>query len=238
MLRFAGALPRLRTAATDDLRHRGLTRDRVVASVVRLIDLGLFRIGGERYAELDHHYGATTLRKQHVRFTRDGILFDYTAKWGKQRTILIRDNLVQPTIRALTRADNDLDTLWSYEQDDRWHVLHSRDVGNYIAGRAGGHFTAKEFRTWNATVLMALALANAEPSSELSGRKRAIAASVREVADWLGDTPAVARSSYIDPRLIVRYESDGHLPAIPRDAIALPATPEAETAVAALLAGP
>jgi DNA topoisomerase IB len=93
-------------------------------------------------------------------------------KWGKQRTIVIRDNLVQPTIRALTRADNDLDTLWSYEQDNRWHVLHSRDVGNYIAGRAGGHFTAKEFRTWNATVLMALALANAEPSPELSGRKR------------------------------------------------------------------
>jgi DNA topoisomerase-1 len=235
MLRFADALPRLRTAATDDLRHRGLTRDRVVASVVRLIDLGLFRIGGERYAELDHHYGATTLRKQHVRITRDGILFDYTAKWGKQRTIVIRDSLVQPTIRALTRADNDLDTLWSYQQDGRWHVLHSREVGNYIAARAGGHFTAKEFRTWNATVLMALALANAEPAPELSGRQRVIAASVREVADWLGDTPAVARSSYIDPRLIVRYESGGHLPGIPRDPVALPASPEAETAVAALL---
>ena len=138
MLRFADALPGLRTAAADDLRHRGcgLTRDRVVASVVRLIDLGMFRIGGERYAELDHHYGATTLQKQHVRFTRDGIVFDYTAKWGKQRTIVISDNLVQPTIRALARTDNDLDTLWSYEQDGRWHILHSRDVGNYIAARA------------------------------------------------------------------------------------------------------
>jgi DNA topoisomerase-1 len=137
MLRFADALPRLRTAAADDLRHRGLTRDRVAAGVVRLIDLGLFRIGGERYAELDHHYGATTLQKQHVRFTRDGIVFDYTAKWGKQRTIVITDKLVQPTI---------------------------------------------------------------------------------------------------DPRLIARYESDGHLPTIPPALIALPATPEAETAVAALLA--
>ncbi|MGH3418429.1 MAG: hypothetical protein ACRDOD_02340 [Streptosporangiaceae bacterium] len=88
MLRFPDALPGLRTAAADDLRHRGLTRDRVAAGVVRLIDLGLFRIGGERYAELDHHYGATTLQKQHVRFTRGGIVFDYTAKWGKQRTIL------------------------------------------------------------------------------------------------------------------------------------------------------
>ena len=138
MLRFADALPSLRTAAANDLRHRRLTRDRVVASVVRLIDLGMFRIGGERYAELDHHYGATTLLKQHVRFTRDGIMFDYVAKWGKQRTIVITDHLVQPTIRALARVDNDLDTLWSFEQDGRWHVLHSRDVGYYIAARAGG----------------------------------------------------------------------------------------------------
>jgi len=236
MLRFADALPRLRTATTADLRHRGLTRDRVVASVVRLIDLGMFRIGGERYAELDHHYGATTLQKQHVRVTRDGILFDYTAKWGKQRTIVIKDSLVQPTVRALARVDNDLDPLWCYEQDGRWHILHSRDVGNYIAARAGGHFTAKEFRTWNATVLMALALANAGPSPTLPGRKRTIAASVREVATWLGDTPAVARGSYIDPRLIARYESDGYLPAVPQAPVALPATGEAETAVAALLA--
>jgi DNA topoisomerase I len=216
MLRFASALPGLRTATERDLRHRGLTRDRVVASVVRLIDLGLFRIGEERYADLDHHYGATTLRKQHVRFTRDGILFDYTAKWGKERTIVIKDNLVRPTIRALARSDNDL--------------------GTYIAVRAGGHFTAKEFRTWNATVLMALALANAGPAATQSGRKRAIAASVREVANWLGDTPAVARGSYIDPRLIVRYEADGILPAVPLDPVALPVTPEAESAVAALLA--
>jgi DNA topoisomerase IB len=236
MLRFADALPRLRTAAADDLRHRGLTRDRVAASVVRLIDLGLFRIGGERYADLDHHYGATTLRKQHVRFTRDGITFDYVAKWGKQRTIVITDNLVQPTIRALTRIDNDLDTLWSYEQDGSWHVLHSRDVGHYIAARADGHFTAKEFRTWNATVLMGLALANAGPTTTQPGRQRTIAASVREVATWLGDTPAVARGSYIDPRLIARYESDGQLSAVPADPVALPATPGAETAVAALLA--
>src|ERR1700760_4677474 len=222
MFRFPDALPRLRTATTAGLRHPGLPRDRGVASVVRLIDLGMFRIGGERYAELDHHYGATTLQKQHVRFTRDGIVFDYIAKWGKQRTIVISDTLVQPTIRALVRTDNDLDTLWSYEQDGRWHILHSRDVGNYIAARAGGHFTAKEFRTWNATVLMALALANAGPSPTPPGRKRTIAASVR--------------SSYVAPRLIPRYESDGHLPTVPPAPIALPATPEAETAVAALLA--
>ena len=101
MLRFASALPGLRTATQHDLRRRPLNRDRVSAGVVRLIDLGLFRIGGEKYAELDHHYGATTLEKRHVRVTRDGVLFDYVAKAGKQRTIMVKDRLVLPTVRAL-----------------------------------------------------------------------------------------------------------------------------------------
>ena len=236
MLRFARALPSLRTATMEDLRRRGLTRERVVATVVRLIDLGLFRIGGERYAELDHHYGATTLLKQHVRFTREGVLFDYIAKAGKHRTIVVRDELVMPTIRALVRTDHGHETLFCYQQSNGWHPLHSRDVGNYIATRAPGHFTAKEFRTWHATVLMALALANAGPSPNEWRRKRVISASVKEVARWLGDTPAVARSSYIDPRLITRYETDGQLPTVPAMPAELPTPAEVEAAVAELLA--
>jgi DNA topoisomerase IB len=109
-------------------------------------------------------------------------------------------------------------------------------VSSYIAARAGGHFTAKEFRTWNATVLMALALANVAPTRTERGRKGLVAAGVREVAAWLGDTPAVTRKSYIDPALISRYESDGELPGIPVLPAALPAPTTAEIAVAALLA--
>ncbi len=236
MLRFASALPSLRTATIEDLRRRGLTRDRVVASVVRLIDLGLFRIGGERYAELDHHYGATTLRKEHVRLTRDGVMFDYIAKAGKHRTIVVRDELVMPIIRTLVRTDHGHETLFCYQQSNGWHPLHSRDVGDYIATRARGHFTAKEFRTWNATVLMGLVLANAGPSATERNRQRVISASVKEVARWLGDTPAVARSSYIDPRLITRYESEGQLPTVPAMPAELPAPAEVETAIAKLLA--
>jgi DNA topoisomerase I len=235
MVRFASALPALRTAALQDLRRRGLKRDRVLAGVVRLIDLGLFRIGGERYAELDHHYGITTLEKRHVRVTRDGILFDYIAKSGKHRTVCVTDRVVQPTVRTLAQTDNGHEALFCYEHGDDWHRLHSREVGNYIATQAGGHFTAKEFRTWNATVLMALVLASAGPSATQPGRKRVIAASVREVARALGDTPAVARSSYIDPRLVTRYESEGELPGIPALPTVLPAPAEAETAIAALL---
>jgi DNA topoisomerase IB len=236
MLRFASALPGLRTAAMDDLKRRDLNRDRVVAGAVRLIDLGLFRIGGEKYAELDHHYGATTLEKRHVRLTHDGMMFDYIAKAGKHRTIIVRDKVVLPTVRALAHSDNGLETLFCYEHRGAWRTLRSRDVGNYIAARAGGHFTAKEFRTWNATVLMALVLANAGPSPTPRSRKSVIAASVREVARWLGDTPSVARGSYIDPRLITRYESEGRLPAIPALPTVLPAPAEAEAAIAALLA--
>jgi DNA topoisomerase IB len=237
MLRFAGALPALRAATVHDLRHRGLDRDRVVSGAVRLIDLGLFRIGGERYAELDHHYGIATLEKRHITLRRDGISFDYVAKEGKRREITVTDPAVLPTVRALARSDNGLDALFCWERDGAWHSLRSHDVSEYIAARAGAHFTAKEFRTWNATVLMALLLANAEPQATARGRSRVIAASIRGVAQWLGDTPAVARAAYIDPGLISRYESSGQLPEIPALPAELPAMPEAEAAVAALLTG-
>jgi DNA topoisomerase I len=236
MLRFAGALPELRAATLDDLRHRGLDRDRVISGAVRLLDLGLFRIGGERYAELDHHYGLATLEKRHIVVARDGITFDYIAKEGKRREITVTDPAVLPVVRALARSDNGLDALFCWERDGAWHSLRSHDVSEYIATRAGGHFTAKEFRTWNATVLMALLLANAEPSATARGRERVVAASVRGVAQWLGDTPTVARAAYIDPRIISRYESDGRLLAVPPQPAELPAAAEAETAVAALLA--
>src|SRR6202167_6065292 len=123
MLRFADALPALRTATLEDLKRRHLDRDRVAAGAVRLIDLGLFRIGGEKYAELDHHYGATTLEKRHVRVTRDGMMFDYVAKEGKHRAVAITDEAVLPTVRALARSGNGLDALFCWEHGGAWHSL-------------------------------------------------------------------------------------------------------------------
>ncbi len=236
MLRFAAALPALRAATVRDLRGRHLDRDRVTAGAVRLLDLGLFRIGGEKYAELDHHYGATTLQKQDVKLTRDGVVFDYVAKEGKRRMITVADEAIRPTVRALVRSGNNLSSLFCFQDGDAWLPLRSHEVSSYIAANAGGHFTAKEFRTWNATVLMALFLANGEPSPTARRRQSTITAAIRGVATWLGDTPTVVRKSYIDPRLISRYESDGQLPAIPAAPAALPAAAEAEVAVAALLA--
>jgi DNA topoisomerase I len=237
MLRFAAALPALRSATLQDLDGRGLRRNRVVAAAVRLLDLGLFRIGGEKYAELDHHYGATTILKHDVTLAPSGVTFDYVAKEGKRRTVTVSDGPVEAVVRALVRSANGLDTLFCFCDGNNWERLRSYQVSDYIATRAGGHFTAKEFRTWNATVLMALLLENASPSPTSQSRKRAITAGVRGVADSLGDTPAVARGSYIDPRVIGHYEADGDLPAIPRLPPVLPAGTDAELAVAAFLAG-
>jgi DNA topoisomerase IB len=237
MLRFAAALPVLRAATLHDLRHHGLDRRRVAATAVRLIDLGLFRLGGERYAELDHHYGAATLEKSHVSVRRDGLQFDYIAKEGKHRTVTVTDAAVRPAVRALARADNGLTALFGFQDASAsWHVLHSYDVSFYIADSAGGHFTAKEFRTWNATVLMALALASSGPPASERAARGAVSAGVRAVADWLGDTPTVARSAYIDPRLTARYSSAAGLAGIPVQPVSLPAGVEVEEAVAALLA--
>ena len=132
--------------------------------------------------------------------TRDGVAFDYIAKEGKRRTITVTDEAVRAAVRALIRSDNSLGPLFCFQDGGTWQPLRSHEVSSYIATRAGGHFTAKEFRTWNATVLMALLLANAGPAPTPRSRKTAITSGIRGVANWLGDTPAVTRSSYIDPR--------------------------------------
>jgi DNA topoisomerase IB len=236
MLRFAAALPALRAASLKDLGHRDLDRVRVTASAVRLIDLGLFRLGGERYAELDHHYGASTLRKQDVSIGRGAMVFDYVAKEGKHRVVSVEDRTLQTTVRALARSENGLDGLFGWRDGDRWRPLHSHDVEAYIAAHAGGHYTAKEFRTWNATVLMALMLANAGPPGSARNAIAVVNTAIRGVAEALGDTPAVTRSSYVDPRVISRFMGGAGLPGIPLAPARLPVDGEAEMAVAALLA--
>jgi DNA topoisomerase I len=236
MLRFAGALPVLRAATMRDLKHRDLDRSRVAAGAVRLIDLGLFRIGGEKYADLDHHYGATTLQKRHVSVSGAAAVFDYVGKEGRQHRISVRDPAILATVRALVRSKNDREELFCWRDSDGWRPMHSHDVSAYIASQAGGHYTAKEFRTWNATVLTAVLLANAGPPASARSATTAINAAVRGVAEWLGDTPAVAKASYIDPRLISRYKSDNGLRTIPAVPARLPTDVEAEAAVAALLA--
>jgi len=232
MLVFASALPRLRRACHAGLSRPHLDRDRVSACAVRITELGMFRIGSERYAMEDHTYGVTSIEKRHLRVGPRQAVFDYTAKFGKRRTVRIVDRDVVHTLRALRReGDPEVPALFTYRHGDRWHHLTTDELGAYVREQAGGHFTVKEFRTWNATLLMALALSSVPPTNSLRLRRRAVVAGIREVAAWLGDTPAVARSSYIDPAVIELFETTGALEDLVPSPVALPVDPEAELAV-------
>jgi DNA topoisomerase IB len=209
MLRFARALPRLREALDDDLGRRGLVRERVLACAVRLLDLGLFRVGAERYAAENETYGLATLRRRHLRFESGEAVFDYRAKGGKRHVQAVADETVLPTLRALKRRPTDRHGLLAYRDGGRFVDVRSEQVNDYLRDRAGAEFTAKDFRTWNATVLAAVALARSDGNGSASraARKRTVRAAVEEVAAFLDNTPAVCRSAYIDPRVIDRFES-------------------------------
>jgi DNA topoisomerase I len=195
MLAFARALPRLRKVAASDLRARGAKRE--LACAVRLLDRGFFRVGGEEYADEHGGYGLATLEKSHVELAGNGVLvFDYPAKSGKRRLQAVVDPEVYAVVEALKRRHG-----------RRLFGIRSGEINGYIKETTGGDFSAKDFRTWHGTVLAAVALAVSERASSPTGRKRAIARAVGEVAHYLGNTPAVCRASYIDPRVFDRYRA-------------------------------
>jgi DNA topoisomerase IB len=211
VLDFAAALPDARAIVVARLSTRGLTRERVLSAAVRLLDLGFFRVGGDRYAEDNGTFGLATLQREHVSFAKGELTFDYPAKGGYERIQAIADPQVVKVIQSLRArkpaGDDTDDALFAYYQDQRWHRVHSADINNYLKELTGLDVSAKDFRTWNATVLAAVGLAVSPlPRSSASGRKRAIARVVKEVSQYLGNTPSVCRASYIDPRVIERYQ--------------------------------
>ncbi|HVM21491.1 MAG TPA: hypothetical protein VM307_16150 [Egibacteraceae bacterium] len=210
MLEFAAALPDLRAVVDAQLSQRdGFDRDRVLACTVRLLDTGFFRIGTEvgRSGELET-FGLTTMRKEHVRIQGNELAFEYLGKGGQRRVHSLVDPPVAEIVRTLKRRRSGGVELLAYRSDGDWVDLTARDVNAWIKDVTGGDFSAKDFRTWGATVLAAVALAVSGPAqSSASARKRAEARAAREVAHYLGNTPAVARSSYIDPRVFDRYRS-------------------------------
>jgi DNA topoisomerase IB len=208
MLEFAHALPGLRERVAEHLAGAGLTRERVLACAARLLDRGFFRMGSEGYAEQNQTYGLATIRKRHVRLDGELITFDYAAKNGKRRLTSVLDPPVREVVARLKRRRGGGHELLAYRQGRRWVDLRSEDINDYIKEQTGGDFTAKDFRTWNATVLAAVALASSFPHARSrTARTRAISRAVTEVAHYLGNTPAVSRASYIDPRVFDRYRS-------------------------------
>jgi DNA topoisomerase IB len=205
-LRFARALPRLRKQVSADLGGEdGPGRERVLACAARLLDRGLFRIGSEQYADEDGGYGLATIRREHVSFSNGSIVFDYPAKSGIRRLQSVEDQPCAELLRALKRRRSD-EALLAYRNGRRWTALRAEDINDYLKRHIGEEFSAKDFRTWNATVLAAVAIAsNGAGASSQTARRRHIKAAIKEVAEVLGNTPAVARRAYIDPRVFDHY---------------------------------
>ncbi len=210
MLDFARALPRLRERVTADLASTDrLTRDRVLACAVRLLDRGFFRVGGEEYAADNESYGLATMRKEHVRVDGALITFDYPAKSGRRLVRSFGDREVCEIMLKLKRRRGGGEELLAYKRGRRWLDLRSEDINEYVKQAAGGGYSAKDFRTWNATLLAATALAvsGSMASASESARKRVKTRVINEVSRYLGNTPAVARASYIDPRVFERFDA-------------------------------
>jgi DNA topoisomerase IB len=207
VLGFGEVLPRVRKTVERHLDGSGLGRERVLAAAIRLIDLGFFRPGGEEYTAENGTYGLATIRREHVVCSRNGeLVFEYVAKGSQHREQAVVDDQVLAVVKSLKRRRSGGEELLAYRDGRRWHDVTAGNINDYLREISGGDFTAKDFRTWHATVLAAVGLAVSEAAETAGARKRAVARVVREVADYLGNTPAVARASYIDPRVIELYE--------------------------------
>jgi DNA topoisomerase IB len=209
MVDFARALPLMRKRVQRQLAKDGMTRDRVLAASVRLLDRGFFRVGGEDYAVENETYGLATMHKKHVTIVDGAIVFDYPAKSGVRRVQNVVDPEVQDIVAVLKKRRGGNPELLAYKDGSRWVDIKSADINAFVKQVTGGDFSAKDFRTWNATVLAAVALGVSGPAAKRSktARKRAVTRAVKEVAGYLGNTPAVCRASYIDPRVFDRFDS-------------------------------
>jgi DNA topoisomerase I len=209
MTRFARALPQLREHVEEQLTATDeLTRERVLACAVRLLDRGFFRVGSEQYAVENESYGLATMRKDHVTLDPElcGMVFDYVAKSGKRRIQGVIDPDAFAVVAALKRRRGGGPELLAFKDGRSWADVRSPEINEYLKEATGDDFSAKDFRTWAATMLAAIGLAvSGEVAATKTGRKRAVARAVKEVSHYLGNTPAVCRASYIDPRVIDAY---------------------------------
>jgi DNA topoisomerase-1 len=208
VLTVARRLPRARRVVGEHLALPGMPKERALGTAFRLLDLGFFRVGGEQYAEDNGSYGLATVEKRHVRVADDKVVFEYPAKSGQERLVAVADPVVIAAVCALRERRGGGKELLAYRDGNRWRDLSSTDINQYVKGVVGGEVSAKDFRTWHGTVLAAVALANkVDGVSSTTRRRKAIRAAMGEVAEYLGNTPTVARGSYVDPRVIDAFES-------------------------------
>ena len=199
-------LPQWRARVTEDLGAKGLGRDRVLALALHLLDRGYFRAGGEQYADENESYGLATLLCEHITLHRDSVMFDYPAKSGVRRTLEITDEAVVRAVRSLMRREGRTDRLLVCRNGSGWTDIRADDLNARFKELVGEEYSVKDLRTWHGTVLAAEAFVDADPPVSPKVVKRVESAVMKEVSEALGNTPAVARGSYVDPRVVRGYE--------------------------------
>jgi DNA topoisomerase IB len=214
---LAGHLPAARETFRAHVDQPGLTEERVLGTAAMLLDLGFFRVGNSEYTEEHGTYGLTTMRRDQVKVRGDKVIFDYVAKYSRQTVQSVTEPRVRAAVLALLRRRGGGDALLAYRGAAGWHEVTSEDVNAYLKEVIGEDFTAKDFRTWHGTVLYAALLAGSPPATTKTARQRAIRQAVREVSEYLGNTPAVCRASYLDPRVTDCYLDGRVLPGPPED---------------------
>ncbi|HSC49644.1 MAG TPA: hypothetical protein VLD16_05205 [Gaiellaceae bacterium] len=204
LIRFAERLPVLRAAMSEHLDREPLSYEWTAAVAVRLINEGWFRVGNERYARSYKTFGITTLRKGHVSVRGSRITFRFRAK----HRVLCHTVLVDPELAAAMKELLALPggrRLFRYERGGEVYNLGARRLNDYIREHMGEEFTAKDFRTWGGTLVAAIELARTPEAESATAQKRAVAAVMRKVGERLGNTPAVARASYVSPAVVEQY---------------------------------
>lgn len=203
VVEFGEALPALRRRVRADLKGETLERQRVLASMVRLIDQGFFRIGNDKSAASESTFGLSTIRRSHVKVAGTKVEFDYVGKWRKKHRRAIDDAEVAAVVQRLKKAGGA--ELFRFAQGSRLIDVKDRHVNDYIQSIIGKDFTAKDFRTWAGTLLCSIALAMQGQGTSKTDRKRRMRKAIVATSEQLGNTPAVCRSSYICPRLLDEY---------------------------------
>lgn len=209
MIAFGEALPRIRARVTEDLARPGLPREKVLATVVRLLETTLIRVGNEEYAKENRSYGLTTMRDQHVDVSGSELVFHFRGKAGKEHRVGVRDRRLARIVKQC--QDIPGYELFQYIDDDgNRRTIDSDDVNQYLKEISGESFTAKDFRTWAGTVSAALALREFESFDSETQAKRNVVQAIESVAERLGNTPTVCRKCYIHPAIIEHY-MDGQI---------------------------
>ncbi len=209
MMAFGDALPGIRARVATDLARRGLPREKVLATVVYLLETTRIRVGNEEYAQTNHHYGLTTLRHQHVSVHGETLKFSFVGKVGVRHRLEIKSRRLARIVRSV--RDLPGQELFQYIDAHTGEIrpIHSDDVNEYLRAITGEPFTAKDFRTWAGTMLCAMELAAFETVSTHEAVQENVIRAINKVAAHLGNTPSVCRKSYIHPAILDAYMGPG-----------------------------